>query len=96
MPSPNPPSQYISFAAPDVLSDKVRSFLADFYSISDTPNVHETYADQFSDDAEIVMGANTVKGREGMLFLSIFLHKKASCESALLIFEYHRNCGAEE
>jgi len=41
-------------------------FYEDFYRISDTPNAHEQYADQFTEDATLIMISKEAKGREGM------------------------------
>ena len=39
--------------------------LRDFYKTSDDPEDHEGYANFFTDDATLVMGLKTFKGREG-------------------------------
>jgi len=40
-------------------------FYEDFYRISDTPDAHEQYADQFTEDATLVMVSKEAKGRDG-------------------------------
>jgi hypothetical protein len=43
--------------------------LRDFYKKSDDPEDHEGYADFFTDDADLIMGLKTFKGRQGNLRL---------------------------
>jgi hypothetical protein len=40
-------------------------FLGNFYKKSDDPEDHNGYADFFTDDATLVMGLHTFKGRQG-------------------------------
>jgi hypothetical protein len=43
----------------------VRSFLRQFYRVSDTPSEHEVYADQFTTDATFIMGSQKRQGTAG-------------------------------
>jgi len=43
--------------------------LRDFYKKSDDPEDHEGYADFFTDDATVIMGLKTFKGRQGNIGL---------------------------
>jgi len=43
-----------------------RRFFEEFYKISDTPDAHEKYADQFTKDAKLIMASKTANGRSGM------------------------------
>ena len=48
-------------------------FFEEFYKISDTPDAHEQYTQQFTEDATLVMISKEAKGRSGefsLLFLS--------------------------
>lgn len=47
---------------------KIASFFEQFYSISDTPDAHEMYAEQFTEDATLVMASKTARGMEGTRF----------------------------
>ena len=42
-----------------------KSFLSNFYRLSDTPNAHEAYAAQFADDATFIMASRKAVGSEG-------------------------------
>lgn len=55
-----------------------KKFFEDFYAVSDTPDVHENYADNFTDDATLIMASKTVKGRAGT-FLNIFHQFLTGC-----------------
>ncbi|KAG4030519.1 hypothetical protein MFRU_012g02520 [Monilinia fructicola] len=45
----------------------IREFFEAFYRLSDREGGHEEYADQFAEDAELVMGIKRVKGKEEIL-----------------------------
>jgi len=59
-------SQYKS-AVPDDSSVKpeIRNYYESFYTISDTPDAHEKYSEQFTKDAKLIMASNEVNGRDG-------------------------------
>ncbi|KAL4793600.1 hypothetical protein BDV19DRAFT_214509 [Aspergillus venezuelensis] len=43
------------------------SFMEKFYSISDDETQHEAYVDSFTDDATLIMGPKTAKGKDEIL-----------------------------
>ncbi|KAB8296844.1 hypothetical protein EYC80_002255 [Monilinia laxa] len=45
----------------------IKEFFEALYRLSDIEGEHEKYAAQFAEDAELVMGAKRVKGREEIL-----------------------------
>lgn len=49
-----------------------KQFFEDFYAASDKPGEHEKYADNFTDDATLIMASKTVKGRAGTWTSSFF------------------------
>lgn len=51
---------------PDIGIDPTfKRFFEDFYAISDTPDAHEKYAQQFTEDATLIMASKKVKGSSG-------------------------------
>lgn len=44
-----------------------KKFFEDFYAISDDPNAHDTYVQQFTKDATLIMASKTGQGSEGNL-----------------------------
>lgn len=42
-----------------------KRFFEEFYAISDTPHAHERYAQQFTEDATLIMASKKVKGSSG-------------------------------
>lgn len=48
-----------------------KAFFEQFYQISDTPDAHEIYAEQFSKSARLVMASRTVNGRAGTYVLRV-------------------------
>ena len=44
-----------------------KKFFEEFYATSDTPEAHEKYIENFTNDATLVMASKTVKGSDGML-----------------------------
>jgi hypothetical protein len=64
-------SQYNSeYPAVVDFDDAFKEFISEFYRISDTPDAHETYAQQYTDDATLVMASKKVVGVEGTVSLS--------------------------
>lgn len=43
----------------------VVKFFEEFYRISDTPDAHEKYSEQFTEDAKLVMVSKEANGRAG-------------------------------
>jgi hypothetical protein len=46
----------------------IKRFYEDFYYISDTPDAHEKYVQQFTKDATLIMASKTAKGHESSSF----------------------------
>lgn len=46
----------------------LKRFYEEFYSISDTPDAHENYVQQFTKDATLIMASKIAKGHESSLF----------------------------
>ena len=67
---------------PNVDFDPVfKRFYEEFYSISDTPDAHEKYMQQFTKDATLNMASKTAKGHErsfsNFIFVSVLLDSKS-------------------
>ncbi|GIZ40085.1 hypothetical protein CKM354_000343900 [Cercospora kikuchii] len=61
-------SQYsTSVPADGTVKPEIRSFFENFYAISDTPDGHERYADQFTNDGVLIMASNKVQGRDSII-----------------------------
>ncbi|CAK1355341.1 hypothetical protein CB0940_00929 [Cercospora beticola] len=61
-------SQYsASVPADGTVKPEIRSFFENFYAISDTPDGHERYADQFTNDGVLIMASNKVQGRDSII-----------------------------
>ena len=59
-------SQYkSSYPAQTSFAEEYRDFISKFYKISDTPDAHEKYAEQFDSKARLVMASKEATGREG-------------------------------
>lgn len=57
------------------IDDGIREYFEEFYKTSDTPDVHEKYADSFTKDATLIMASKKGVGREGM----DLIHSQAPC-----------------
>lgn len=58
-------SQYTASVPDDgQVKPEIRSYFERFYEVSDTPDAHEKYAEQYTKDATLIMGPSEVKGRE--------------------------------
>ena len=49
-------------------------FFEEFYAISDTPDAHEKYVDQFTEGATLWMASKRGVGRDGEFGFSSFIH----------------------
>lgn len=61
----------VSYASeyPDISVDPaVKAFFEKFYAISDTPDIHERYAQSFTPDATLIMASTKVSGYASELF----------------------------
>ncbi len=47
------------------VDDGIKAFFEEFYQISDTPDMHEAYADSFTKDAVLIMASKRAEGRDG-------------------------------
>ncbi|KAL1639101.1 hypothetical protein SLS58_008303 [Diplodia intermedia] len=65
-----------------------KQFFEDFYATSDTPGAHDKYADNFTDDATLIMASKTAKGRDEIIALRHAMWEKvaARTHSPLKIF----------
>lgn len=62
-------SQYVAAVPPGgQVPVEVQGYYERFYEASDYAPGHETYADFYTDDAILVMGSNSVQGRDGEVF----------------------------
>ena len=69
------PHSYASEYPPDTsVEDGIKALFEAFNQISDTPVVHEKYADFFTDDATIAVAGRKIMGRKGDIFVSSHLH----------------------
>ncbi|KAF4555508.1 Hypothetical protein D9617_2g054690 [Elsinoe fawcettii] len=57
------------------------SFFENFYKISDTPDAHDQYADQFTSDATLIMASKKVQGRDDILALRKGMWEKICARS---------------
>ncbi|KAB8343187.1 hypothetical protein FH972_022777 [Carpinus fangiana] len=73
-----------------------KAFFEDFYKISDTPEAHEKYSQQFTSDATLVMASKTVKGTEGILALRKGMWEKVVSRSHNPIKIFPFGSGSDE
>lgn len=63
-------SSYASqYPAGDKFDPEFKAFFENFYQTSDTPDAHEKYSKQFTQDATLIMASKKAQGREGMQLL---------------------------
>ncbi|KAI5242282.1 hypothetical protein E4T47_03306 [Aureobasidium subglaciale] len=63
-------SSYTSeYPAGDKFDPAYKAFFESFYETSDTPDAHEKYSKQFTQDATLIMASKKVQGREEILSL---------------------------
>ncbi|SMQ45661.1 unnamed protein product [Zymoseptoria tritici ST99CH_1A5] len=59
----------------------IHAFFERFYKISDTPDGHEDYANQFTSDGKLIMGLNEVNGRDGIIKMRHAMWEKVAKRS---------------
>lgn len=62
-------SQYKAQSPDTGIDPAVAQYYEAFYKISDTPDAHAEYSQQFTKDATLIMASKKVQGTEGMLFV---------------------------
>ena len=66
-------SQYASsYPVAISFNPQYKDFFENFYKISDTPEAHEQYSEQFTEDATLKMASKAAEGRQG-IFDSVVL-----------------------
>lgn len=89
-------ASYASETAADLDAD-YKKFFEDFYRLSDTTpadgGTSEAYADQFTDDAALIMGSSRSKGRQGTFDLLLHPLINPFCD---LADHRHRNHQASQ
>lgn len=63
------PTQRLEFP-PSGFDPAYMQFLESFYALSDLPDSHERYADQFTSEATLVMASKRAVGRNGKAMFS--------------------------
>lgn len=59
-------SQYkASIPSDGQVKPEIRDFFEKFYQISDDPEAHEKYSEQYTKDAKLIMGPAETNGRSG-------------------------------
>lgn len=68
-------AQYIPrYPVHDSLPDpEIRTFITNFYRISDQQDLNELWVDQFTKDAQIAVGPAKAIGREGQYLFHLYL-----------------------
>jgi len=62
------PHSYASEYPPGVhIDDGIKRYFEDFYKTSDAPELHEKYADSFTEDAKFVLASKKVVGQAEIL-----------------------------
>ncbi|KAF3036297.1 hypothetical protein E8E12_004198 [Didymella heteroderae] len=79
---------------PSVEFDSVyKEFFEQFYATSDTPDAHEKYVENFTDDAILIMASKKVKGSDEILALRKGMWEKVASRKhkAIKIFPFGPN-----
>jgi len=64
-------SQYKAAVPGDnLVKPEILDYFESFYAISDTPDAHEKYSEQFTKNAKLIMASNEANGREGTFIQS--------------------------
>ncbi|KAK9418060.1 putative SnoaL-like domain-containing protein [Seiridium unicorne] len=66
------------FPSSTAADDRMRSFISEFYKVSDDPNKNEEWAAYFLPDAVLVMGPDTVRGIDEIRKLRVKMWEKVA------------------
>lgn len=61
-------SQYIPEVPSIPLDPSIPQFFENFYKMSDTPDAHDEYVRNFTDEATLIMASTKAVGKEGLSF----------------------------
>jgi len=78
------------------IDDSIKAYFEEFYKTSDSPDVHEKYAESFTKDATLVMGLKVGRGYDEILALrkGMWTTVSSRLHSPLKIFPFGQ--GADE
>jgi len=71
-------------------------FFESFYKITDTPDAHSTYVDQFTSDATLIMASKSCKGSAEILALRKALWERVASRKHTAIKVFPFGDGADE
>ena len=54
-----------SIPSDDQVNPEIQKYFETFYQVSDTPDAHGKYSEQFTKNAKLIMGPNESNGRPG-------------------------------
>ncbi|RMY89231.1 hypothetical protein D0862_10265 [Hortaea werneckii] len=49
----------------DLVKPEIHKYFESFYTISDTPDIHQKYSEQFTRNAKLIMASKEAQGRDG-------------------------------
>ena len=49
----------------DLVKPEIHKYFESFYTISDTPDIHQQYSEQFTQNAKLIMASKEAQGRDG-------------------------------
>ncbi|RMY14735.1 hypothetical protein D0867_07051 [Hortaea werneckii] len=49
----------------DLVKPEIHKYFESFYTISDTPDIHQKYSEQFTQNAKLIMASKEAQGRNG-------------------------------
>ncbi|KAJ4406368.1 hypothetical protein N0V91_004577 [Didymella pomorum] len=75
------------------IDSSYKEFFEQFYATSDTPDAHEKYVENFTDDAILIMASKKVKGSDEILALRKGMWEKVASRKhkAIKIFPFGPN-----
>lgn len=57
--------QYQAEISGNLVKPEIQKYFESFYEISDTPDAHQKYSEQFTKNAKLIMASNEANGRDG-------------------------------
>ncbi|TKA23839.1 hypothetical protein B0A50_06974 [Salinomyces thailandicus] len=59
--------QYQAEISGNLVKPEIQKYFESFYEISDTPDAHQKYSEQFTKNAKLIMASNEANGRDEIL-----------------------------
>ncbi|KAI7544117.1 hypothetical protein KC331_g6995 [Hortaea werneckii] len=80
----------------DLVKPEIHKYFESFYTISDTPDIHQEYSEQFTQNAKLIMASKEAQGRNEILQIRIGMWEKVAKRSHKPVKIFPFGAGSDE